>query len=94
MNDVEKLHKLQEQTGYSLLQVNTLRCKAHLPAATWRALAKAERPDVYGDVAIVAVEDGGETVVAIPTRHWNTIIDRIRELEAWAAELVVAEETA
>lgn len=94
MIDIKKLQQMQDQTGYSLFQINTMRCKAHLPAAAWRTLAKAERPDSYQDVSIVAVEDGSETAVVMPVRHYNTMIDRIRQLEAWVAELVVEEKTA
>lgn len=94
MNDVKKLLRLQAQTGYGLFRVNMIRCKAHLPAAVWRSLARAEREGVSPEVSIVAVEDGAEAAVVMPTRHYNEMLDRIRELERWVSDLVVEEQTA
>ena len=79
---------LQQQTGYEPFGVHIIRCKAKLPAAVWRSLAASERPYAHRDIAVVAIDDGDETAVAMPSRHYDSLLDRIHELEKRLGELV------
>ncbi|HEV2128692.1 MAG TPA: hypothetical protein VGR22_08750 [Thermomicrobiales bacterium] len=88
MSTISTIKNLQAKTGYTSFNVSVIHCKAKLPAAVWRSLSVAERPYVCQDITIVAVDDGGETAAVMLARHYDTLIERIRQLETWIGEFI------
>ena len=69
----------EEHIDYEAFRIGRIDCKAALPSALWRALSVAERPGRFGeDAQIVVVEDAGEQIVAMPTRHCEALVTRLR----------------
>ena len=73
---------VKEHIDYEPFHIGRVDCKAALPSALWRALSVAERPGRFGeDAQIVVVEDAGEQIVAMPTRHYEALVTRLDEIE-------------
>jgi hypothetical protein len=72
--------------GYELLRVEPLHVRAKLPAAVWRVLSVAARPDPWCNVRPVVVDDAGTPAVVLTAAHYDELVCRLRDLETWAAE--------
>ncbi len=72
--------------GYEPLRIHRLDVRAKLPAAMWRLVSIAERPDPFNDIRPVIVDDAGTRAVVLSASHYEALVYRLRDLERWAAE--------